>query len=143
MRKPLLGNYSPYIYAILRIITGLSFALHGSQKLLGFPGDKPPISVASFMGFGGLLELVCGLLIAFGLFASYAAFIASGEMAVAYFMLHASKGFLPIVNQGELAVLYCFIFLYIAAHGSGIWSADASIRRTRARSSPVYRQEHE
>jgi putative oxidoreductase len=140
MMNPLLGNYSPYIYAILRIIVGLSFALHGSQKLLGVPGNKPPISIASFMGIGGLLELVCGLLIALGLFASYAAFIASGEMAVAYFMLHSPKGFLPIVNQGELAVLYCFIFLYIAAQGSGIWSVDAAIRKTRAKSSAPLRQ---
>jgi putative oxidoreductase len=139
MMNPLLGNYSPYIYAILRIIIGLSFALHGSQKLFGVPGNKPPTSIASFMGIGGLLELVCGLLIALGLFASYAAFIASGEMAVAYFMLHSPKGFLPIVNQGELAVLYCFIFLYIAAQGSGIWSVDASIRKTRAKSSASLR----
>jgi putative oxidoreductase len=138
--NPLLGNYSPYIYAILRIIVGLSFALHGSQKVFGFPGDKPPLPITSFMGFGGLIELVCGLLIALGLYASYAAFIASGEMAVAYFMLHASKGFLPIINQGELAILYCFIFLYIAAHGSGIWSLDAAIGRTRARSSAPLRR---
>lgn len=126
-----LGRYSAYIYAILRIIAGLSFALHGTQKLFGIPGNKPPMPIASFLGIGGLLELVCGLLIAIGLFAGYAAFIASGEMAVAYFLFHASKAFLPIVNQGELAVLYCFLFLYIAAHGSGVWSVDASRRRTR------------
>jgi putative oxidoreductase len=130
-----LGKYAPYIYAILRIIVGLSFALHGSQKLFGIPGDKPPLSVTSFMGFGGLLELVCGLLIALGLLAGYAAFIASGEMAVAYFMLHAPNGFLPIVNQGELAVLYCFLFLYIAARGSGVWSVDALTNRRKPRSS--------
>jgi putative oxidoreductase len=139
--NPFLARYSPYIYAILRIVAGLSFALHGTQKILGIPGGKPPLSITSFLGFGGLLELVCGLLIAIGLLTSYAAFIASGEMAVAYFMLHASKGFLPIVNGGELAMLYCFLFLYIAAHGSGIWSIDASRRRTRARSSASLRQE--
>ena len=74
-----------------------------------------------------MLELLCGLLIAVGLLASYAAFVASGEMAVAYFMMHAPNDFLPILNGGELAVLYCFIFLYIAAHGAGIWSLDALI----------------
>jgi putative oxidoreductase len=120
----LLRKYSPYIYAILRIIVGLMFAMHGSQKLFGIPGNKPPIPVTSFLGVGGVLELVCGVMIAVGLLTSYVAFIASGEMAVAYFMVHGSRGFLPIVNQGELAVLYCFIFLYIAARGSGIWSID-------------------
>ncbi|MDZ8189045.1 MAG: DoxX family protein [Nostoc sp. ChiSLP02] len=129
-----IGKYSPYIYAILRIVTGLMFAMHGSQKLLGIPGNKPPISLASLMGFGGLIELVGGLTIALGLLASYAAFIASGEMAVAYFMLHASQGFLPIVNHGELAVLYCFLFLYIAARGSGVWSIDALTSTMKVRS---------
>lgn len=130
-----LGNYSIYIYAILRIVAGLTFALHGSQKLLGFPGDKPPVPIASLMGIGGLLELVCGLLIALGLLTSYAAFIASGEMAVAYFMLHSPKGFLPTINQGDLSVLYCFLFLYIAAQGSGVWSLDALRKRRVGRSS--------
>lgn len=120
-----LGQYSSYIYAILRILVGLMFAMHGSQKLFGIPGNKPPVSLASLMGLGGAIELICGLTIALGLLASYAAFLASGEMAAAYFMLHFPHGFLPIVNQGELAVLYCFIFLYIAARGSGVWSIDA------------------
>jgi putative oxidoreductase len=128
-----LGNYSPYLYAILRILSGLMFAMHGSQKLFGIPGDKPPVPVASFMGIGGVIELIAGLMIALGLLASYAAFIASGEMAVAYFMLHFPRGFLPIVNQGDLAVLYCFLFLYIAAKGSGIWSIDALLRREKVR----------
>ena len=122
-----LVNYSPYIYAILRVIVGLSFTLHGTQKILGIPGSKTPMPLASLLGIGGLLELLCGLLIAVGLLASYAAFVASGEMAVAYFMMHAPNDFLPILNGGELAVLYCFIFLYIAAHGAGIWSLDALI----------------
>lgn len=107
-----LEKYSPYIYAILRIVSGLMFAMHASQKVFGIPGGKSPVPLASLLGVGGILELVCGLLIALGLVASYAAFIASGEMAVAYFMMHASHGFLPIVNQGDLAVLYCFLFLY-------------------------------
>ena len=127
-----LGKYSPYIYAILRIFAGLMFAMHGSQKLFGIPGNKPPVSLASLMGFGGVIELVCGLMIALGLLASYAAFLASGEMAVAYFMLHFPHGFFPIVNQGDLAVLYCFIFLYIAARGSGVWSIDALTRTAKS-----------
>ena len=130
-----LGNYSTYIYAILRIIAGLSFALHGSQKLFGFPGDKPPVQITSLMGIGGVIELVCGLLIALGLLTSYAAFIASGEMAAAYFMVHFPKGFLPTVNQGDLSVLYCFLFLYIAAQGAGSWSLDVFRERITDRSS--------
>ena len=129
-----LGRYSPYIYAMLRIVAGLMFAMHGSQKLFGIPGNKPPLPLASLLGVGGAIELITGLMIALGLLAGYAAFIASGEMAVAYFMTHASQGFLPIVNHGELAVLYCFLFLYIAARGSGVWSLDALLERTRARS---------
>jgi putative oxidoreductase len=131
-----LGKYSPYAYAILRILAGLMFALHGTQKLFGIPGDKPPASLTSLMGVAGVIELICGLLIVLGLWTSYAAFISSGTMAVAYFLVHASKGFLPIVNGGELAVLYCFVFLYIATQGSGIWSIDEfrqpSNRRPRA-----------
>jgi putative oxidoreductase len=124
----ILGKYSSQLYALLRIVAGLMFAMHGSQKLFGVPGENPAMPLASLMGFAGLIELVGGILIALGFFASIAALIASGEMAVAYFMAHAPKGSLPIINQGELAVVYCFLFLYIAAHGSGIWSID-SIRR--------------
>ncbi|OUL35806.1 DoxX family protein [Nostoc sp. 106C] len=129
-----LSKYSPYIYAVLRIVVGLMFAMHGSQKIFGIPGNKPTVPLVSLMGFGGLIELVGGLMIALGLLASYAAFIASGEMAVAYFMLHAAQGFLPIVNHGELAVLYCFLFLYIAARGAGVWSIDTLTSRTGAKS---------
>ena len=129
----LLGKYSPYLYAVVRIVAGLMFAMHGTQKLLGIPGDRPPAALASLMGFGGVIELVGGLMIAVGFFAGYAAFIASGMMAVAFFMAHFPRGVLPILNGGELAVLYCFLFLYIAAHGSGVWSVDSIIGRTRAR----------
>jgi putative oxidoreductase len=115
-------RFSPTAYALLRIVAGLMFALHGSAKLLGFPESMghqlPPLMMAA-----GVIELVGGLMIAFGVFASCAAFVASGEMAVAYFMGHMAKGgFWPTVNKGELAVLYCFVFLYIAATGPGIWS---------------------
>lgn len=126
-------RFAPYTYAIMRIVVGLLFAMHGTQKLLAWPpgGHQPPL--ASLFGLGGIIELVGGLLIAVGLLAPYAAFIASGEMAVAYFMVHIKNGFWPIVNQGELAVVYCFVFLYIAAQGSGIWSVDSAMSRGRRR----------
>ena len=125
----ILGNYAPHLFALLRIVAGLLFAMHGSQKLFGFPGDGNPMPLASMMGVAGIIELVGGILIAIGLFTGIAAFLASGQMAVAYFMAHAPKGSLPILNQGELAMLYCFLFLYIAAHGAGIWSIDAMTRK--------------
>lgn len=126
-----IGNYAPRFYALLRIIAGLMFAMHGTQKLFGLPGDKDPVELFSLMGLAGVIELVGGLMIALGLFASIAAFIASGEMAVAFFMAHLPQGVLPIVNGGELAVLYCFLFLYIAARGSGIWSVDDAKKNQR------------
>jgi putative oxidoreductase len=127
-----IGRFSPHVFAIFRIVTGLLFAFHGSQKLLGWPpmaggggGSLPPIIVAA-----GVIELVGGLMIAVGLLTGWVAFICSGEMAVAYFTVHASKGGpIPLVNGGELAVLYCFVFLFVAAHGAGIWSIDSVIRR--------------
>lgn len=124
--KNYLGKYSPQIFALLRIVAGLMFMMHGTQKLFGFPGGKEAVELISLVGLAGIIELVGGLLIAIGLFGSMAAFIASGEMAVAYFMAHAPQGWSPLLNQGELAVLYCFLFLYISAHGSGIWSVDKS-----------------
>ncbi len=126
-----LGRFEPYFYALLRIVTGIMFMMHGTQKLLGFPGDKPTVDLASQIGLAGIIELVGGLMIALGLFASIAAFIASGEMAVAYFQAHAPRHPLPILNQGEPAVLYCFLFLYIASRGSGVWSIDSLIARSR------------
>lgn len=125
-----LGRFSPIVFALLRLVTGLLMACHGGQKVLGMfggmPGPAPTLIVV-----GGWIELIGGFLVAFGLFGSIAAFILSGQMAVAYFMAHASKGFFPIVNKGEPAVLYCFIFLYIACHGSGVFSLDHQIfRRT-------------
>ncbi|HXG64931.1 MAG TPA: DoxX family protein [Blastocatellia bacterium] len=128
-----LGKYSPYLYAILRIISGLMFAMHGSQKLLGWPEGGPPGPLPPMMMAAGVIELVGGLLIAIGLLTSYAAFIASGEMAFAYFMAHAPRGLLPIMNQGELAVLYCFLFLYIASRGAVAWGVDTAIHRVEVR----------
>ena len=122
--KRLAGTLAPYIYGVMRIVVGLLFACHGAQKLFGFfggigeePGSTAPL--ISLMGLAGAIELVGGLLIAIGLLTSLAALIASGQMAAAYFMAHAPRGFWPIENDGELAVLYCFVFLYIAARGTG------------------------
>ncbi|MEX2511930.1 MAG: DoxX family protein [Cyclobacteriaceae bacterium] len=124
-----LGKYSPQIYALLRIVAGFCFAMHGSQKLLGWPGEKEAVDIGSLMGVAGIIELVGGILIMIGFAASYAAFISSGEMAVAFFMVHLPQDWNPLVNGGELALIYCFLFLYIASRGAGIWSVDAE--RTR------------
>ena len=118
-----LNQFSDNIYSVMRIIVGLMFACHGAQKLFGVLGGKVEIST-TMMFFAGFIEFVGGGLVALGLWAGYAAFLSSGEMAVAYFMAHAPRSFFPIVNKGELAVLYCFIFLYIAARGSGKLSLD-------------------
>lgn len=127
-----LGKYSPYIYALLRIIAGFLLVWHGSQKLLGYPAPKQAMALNPMMGLAGAIELVGGLMIMLGLFASVAAFLASGMLAVGYFMAHAPGGFLPITNGGELAVIYCFVFLYIAARGSGALSIDSLIRSNKA-----------
>jgi putative oxidoreductase len=121
-----LSTWSPYLQSVLRIMSGLLFLEHGSSKLLGFPPSAMPgpVHLFSMVGFSGILELVGGILLAIGLFTRVTAFILSGEMAVAYFMVHFPQGFLPLVNKGELAVLYCFVFLYLAAAGGGPWSLD-------------------
>ena len=123
-----LGRHAERAYALLRIVAGLLFACHGAQKLFGALGGTAMTS-NPMMLVGGIIEFGGGLLIAIGLFTSWAAFLASGEMAVAYFMVHAKGGFWPIINKGELAVVYCFLFLYIAARGSGPYSVDAAMRK--------------
>ena len=127
--------FAPYAYAIMRIVVGLLFACHGAQKVFGWFGGVggQPVPLTSLYGVAGMIELVLGLFIAVGFLTGYAAFIASGEMAVAYFMAHYPKSFWPIENGGEPAVLFCFIFLCVAAQGSGIWSIDASSRGRRRR----------
>ena len=122
------GTLSPRLLAVLRIVTGLLFLQHGSAKLLGVPHVAmfDGVQLFSLMGLAGVLELVGGLLVAVGLFTRPAAFILSGEMAVAYFMAHAPHGFLPIANEGELAVMYCFVFLYLCVAGAGAFSIDAA-----------------
>jgi putative oxidoreductase len=119
-------RYAPHLYVLLRIVAGLLYACHGAQKLFGVfggLGGHAGVSVPLFslMGLAGCIEFVGGLLIALGILTSWAAFIASGEMAFAYFMQHFPRGFWPIQNNGELPVLFCFLFLYIAANGVGMW----------------------
>jgi putative oxidoreductase len=126
-----LSRWQPQLLALLRIVTGLLFLEHATQKFFGFPapfpmpGPLPPLLVAA-----GVIELVAGVLVTFGLFTRLAAFIAAGEMAVAYFMMHFPQSFWPAVNKGEAAILYCFIFLYLAAAGAGAWSIDSARMRS-------------
>jgi putative oxidoreductase len=119
-----LGRFAPYFYVLLRVMAGLAFAQHGAQKLFGVLGAQQAVALASQRGLAGVIEFIGGIMIALGLFTSPVAFIASGEMAWAYFQSHAPRGFWPIQNGGELAVLYCFIFLYLSAVGSGKLSLD-------------------
>jgi putative oxidoreductase len=127
----LLGPYSPYLYAVMRIVVGFLFACHGAQKLFGVLGGSGPSGEAaplwSLMGLAGIIEFFGGLFIMVGWQTGYAAFIASGQMASAYFMAHHPRGFWPILNDGEPAVLFCFIFLYIASIGAGVWSIDRAL----------------
>jgi len=132
------STWSPYLLSVLRIMSALLFVEHGTSKILGFPpspmhapaGPPPPELVAALMHASGWIELIGGLLLALGLFTRFSAFILSGEMAVAYFMVHAPNDFFPLVNKGEVAVLYCFVFLYLAVAGGGPWSIDRLLRRS-------------
>jgi putative oxidoreductase len=123
-------RYERQAFALLRIIAGFLFLWHGSQKLLDFPpsGGTPPLHI---LLIAGPIELLGGLLIMLGLGTRWVAFLASGQMAYAYWTAHAPNGLLPIVNHGEMAVLYCFVFLFIAAHGAGIWSMDNLLTRRK------------
>jgi putative oxidoreductase len=123
-----LGKYSESLYAVMRVVVGLLFACHGAQKLFGVLGGQSQLGDPKLL-VAGIIEFVGGVLVALGLWACYAAFVASGEMAVAYFTVHARGGFWPILNKGELAVLYCFVFLYVASRGSGRLSVDALRRK--------------
>ena len=127
------AKWSPRVLSILRIVVGLLFMLHGTQKLFNYPPGPPgmfPIPLFSFFGLAGFLEAAGGLLILLGLFTRPVAFILSGQMAFAYFMGHFTpKAFWPMANGGEVAVLYCFIFLYLAVAGGGQWSLDNLMRR--------------
>ncbi|HUF17989.1 MAG TPA: DoxX family protein [Thermoanaerobaculia bacterium] len=122
-------KFSPPLYAILRIVSGLLFLMHGTKKFFGWPGGGNPVELVSLYGLAGIIEIVAGAMIMVGFFTSLAAFISSGQMAVAYFIAHIPRGFWPLENGGEPAALFAFIFLYMAAMGSGIWSVDAAMGR--------------
>lgn len=123
-----LGRYSTYVYAILRIVSGFVFILYGTQKFFAYPPMPSGMKggpLSTLLIVAAAIELIAGLMIMFGLFAGIAAFIASGEMAVAYFMVSQPMAAWPPSNNGTAAVLFCFIFLYIASRGSGLWSIDS------------------
>lgn len=125
-----MAPFSSQTYALLRMVAGFLFLWHGSQKLLGFPGgfSERPFHLTYI---AGPIELIGGILVMLGLFTRGAAFLCSGLMASAYWMSHGTRALLPIENRGELAVLYCFVFLLISAHGSGIWSLDGARKRSK------------
>ena len=125
-----LSTWGPRLLSLMRIILAFMFAAHGSQKLFNLPpGKMPSPELFSIVGLAGVLEFGGGVLLLIGLFTRPVAFLLSGTMAVAYFMAHAPQGFLPIVNGGELAVTYCWVFLYLSAAGGGPWSVDALLAR--------------
>jgi putative oxidoreductase len=126
-----LNPYAPRVLSLVRIMSGLLFMAHGILKHLSFPAPGMQTEVGSPGWIAGLIELVAGGLIVLGLFTRPAAFIASGTMAFAYFMAHAPRSFYPIVNEGELAILYCFIFFYFIFAGPGPWSLDAKMGKDR------------
>jgi putative oxidoreductase len=128
-----LEKFAPHMLSILRIVTGLMFMEHGLQKHFGFParaaGAKAP-DMLSLQWVAGVLEIVGGILLIFGLFTRPVAFLLSGEMAIAYWYAHFPRNFFPVVNGGDAAILYCFVFLYIFFAGGGPWSADRIWRKT-------------
>jgi putative oxidoreductase len=117
-------SYEPQTYALLRIVTGFLFLWHGMQKLFGIPGGMPAGAPAFIIYTAGPIELIGGVLVMIGLVTRWAAFLCSGLMAFAYWLGHGTHALLPVQNQGELAAIYCFVFLYISARGPGLWSLD-------------------
>jgi putative oxidoreductase len=124
------SNLDGYVYSVMRFVTGFLFIFHGLQKVLGMFGGTQ-MGLTTLPGIAGAIELVGGTLVAIGLFTAPVAFICSGEMAAAYFMAHQPKGTWPVENGGELAALYCFVFLYIAVRGGGLISLDRMMRGKR------------
>src|SRR5512137_2415542 len=125
------SRWSPYILSIVRIVVALLFFEHGLSKMFGFPQPMPAPALFSLAWFSGAIEFVGGGLLAIGLFSRAAAFIMSGEMAIGYFISHAPHSFFPILNRGDAAILYCFIFLYFVFAGGGPWSLDAKLAGQR------------
>lgn len=130
--KQFLSGFNAHCYALMRIVAGFLFLWHGAQKLFGIPVPVPGPVPAFITYIAGPIELVGGILVMVGLLTRQAAFLASGLMAAAYWMGHGTEALLPVQNQGELAALYCFVFLFIASHGAGKWSVDA-VLQTRSR----------
>jgi putative oxidoreductase len=134
-----LSRWQPVMLSLLRIVAAFSFVTHGSQKLFAFPvtGPQPTAHFFTLFWLAGVIEFFGGMLMLLGLFARPAAFIMAGEMAVAYFKQHAPGGFWPILNKGELATVYCFIWLYVMVAGPGAWSVDALLAKRRAMRTPA------
>jgi putative oxidoreductase len=127
------ASWSPRMLSVLRIMTGLLFLEHGMQKLLGFPPSaNPGPPLFSLLGLQGIIELVGGVLMVIGLFTRPVAFILAGDMAVAYFYAHSPRGFFPLPNGGQLAILFCFVFLYLFVAGGGVWSVDQQRASSRS-----------
>jgi len=133
MELPWLGRWQPQVLALLRIVVGLLFLEHATSKFFAFPVPFPVHPLPPLLLAAGVVELIAGVLVTIGLFTRIAAFLASGEMAIGYFMMHFPNGFWPLANKGEAAILFCFIFLYIAAAGPGAWSIDGA----RLRNAPI------
>jgi putative oxidoreductase len=127
-----LNRFADPVLCITRLIVGLLFASHGGQKILGFPPGGHGMPPGAMGALGAWIELICGLLIAVGFLTRIAAFIGSGEMAVAYFLMHAPGGFFPIVNHGEPAVFYCWFFFFLIFYGAGRWSVDGMMSKSGA-----------
>ncbi len=128
-----LSRWQPQLLAILRIVVGLLFLEHGLSKFFAFPVPFPVHPLPPMLIAAGVIECVAGVLITIGLFTRIAAFFASGEMAIAYWMMHFPNGFWPLANKGEAAIMFCFVFLYVAAAGPGAWSIDSA----RTRNAPI------
>ena len=126
-----IARYEPYILSIVRIVVALLYFEHGLSRLFGFPSPLPTPALFSMYWFAGAIEFAGGALVAAGLFTRISAFVMCGEMAFAYFLRHAPGGFFPILNRGDAAILYCFVFLYLAFAGPGPWSLDALLSRRR------------
>jgi putative oxidoreductase len=131
------SKISSYVLSVVRIVVGLLFLEHGTSKYLGFPAVPHAPDAMSMSGVGGLLELIGGALIVVGLFTRPVAFVLCGEMAVAYFYAHFPRNFFPVINGGDAAILYCFVFLYLMFAGAGPWSLDALFSRSRSQTPSI------